>query len=58
MRLSFPVGQGHEIQRLDEGISLLRANNEVTFFIPNEPGYGKEGSPPIIPPRAELVYYV
>ena len=56
--LTFPLGAGRVIRGWDEGISLLNAGSKATFFIPHELGYGETGSPPTIPPKAELVFYV
>lgn len=56
--ISFPLGQGRVIPGWDEGIAVLKEGGKATFFIPQELGYGETGSPPRIPPNAELVFYV
>ena len=64
-------GSGHQIERQggllhpplpvemgDEGIALLKEGSKATLFIPYELGYGETGSPPTIPAKAELIFYV
>ncbi len=53
-----PVGRGQVIKGWDEGIPLFKEGTKAVLFIPHELGYGEAGSPPNIPPRAELVFYV
>jgi len=53
-----PVGRGQVIKGWDEGIPLFKEGTKAVLFIPHELGYGEAGSPPTIPPRAELVFYV
>lgn len=55
---TFPLGVGQVIQGWDEGIALLNKGAKAALFIPSELGYGKAGSPPVIPPDSELVFYV
>lgn len=55
---NFPLGAGRVIKGWDEGIALLKEGSKATLFIPAEMGYGAQGSPPIIPGNAELVFYV
>lgn len=54
----FPIGQGRVIPGWDEGIALLKEGAKATLFIPYEMAYGEAGSPPTIPPKAELIFYV
>ncbi len=54
----FPLGQGRVIKGWDEGIALLNKGAKATLFIPYELGYGEAGSPPNIPGKSELVFYV
>lgn len=56
--ISFPLGKGAVIKGWDEGIALLKEGSKATFFIPYELAYGETGSPPRIPAKAELVFYV
>jgi len=53
-----PVGRGQVIKGWDEGIPLFKEGAKAVLFIPHELGYGDAGSPPTIPPKAELVFYV
>ncbi len=56
----YPValGTGSVIPGWDEGLALLKRGTKATFFIPPSLGYGERGSPPVIPPNAELQFYV
>lgn len=56
--IRFPLGQGRVIPGWDEGVGLLSEGSKATLFIPYELGYGEQGSPPAIPARSELVFYV
>lgn len=55
---SFVLGRKEVISGWDIGISLLNIGARATLFLPPELGYGKEGSPPDIPPDSELMFYV
>jgi len=54
----FPLGQGRVIKGWDEGIALFNKGTKATLFIPYQLGYGEAGSPPSIPGKSELVFYV
>jgi FKBP-type peptidyl-prolyl cis-trans isomerase FkpA len=54
----FNLGEGSVIPGWEEGISLLKEGAKATLFIPSTLGYGTQGAPPVIPPDAELVFYV
>lgn len=56
--IEFIVGRRNVIQGWDEGFALLKEGSLATFFIPSELGYGPQGSPPVIPGGAELVFQV
>lgn len=56
--IQFPVGQGRVIPGWDEGIGMLKEGSKATLFIPAQLAYGEQGSPPVIPPNSELVFYV
>ena len=56
--LKFKLGVGNVILGWDEGIALLNVGMKATFFIPSKLGYGTQGSPPVIPGNAELIFYV
>jgi FKBP-type peptidyl-prolyl cis-trans isomerase len=55
---SFPLGQGRVIKGWDEGIANLNEGSKACLFIPANLAYGAEGSPPVIPANAELVFYI
>ena len=55
---SFPLGAGQVIKGWDEGIALMKEGSKATFFIPYQLAYGEAGSPPVIPTKADLMFYV
>jgi FKBP-type peptidyl-prolyl cis-trans isomerase FkpA len=55
---SFGLGQRQVIPGWDEGIALMKEGGKAVLFIPYELGYGEQGNPPVIPGKAELVFYV
>ncbi len=55
---SFQIGLGMVIPAWDEGIAMLNAGTKATLFVPADLAYGDRGSPPVIPPAAELIFYV
>ncbi len=56
--IAFRLGMGDVIPGWDEGIDQLREGARATLIIPASLGYGEQGSPPVIPPNSELVFYV
>lgn len=54
----FPLGQGMVIEGWEEGIATMREGSEAVFFIPPKLAYGEQGSPPNVPPHAEMIYYI
>ena len=56
--INFPLGQGQVIPGWDEGMGLLKKGSKATFFIPYDLAYGEVGRPPVIPEKADLVFYV
>ena len=56
--ISFAVGRGQVIPGWDEGLSILKKGTKATLFIPYELAYREAGSPPVIPAKANLVFYV
>ena len=54
----FPLGRGRVIDGWDQGFQLLREGDKATIFVPSHMGYGERGSPPVIPPNSDLIFYV
>lgn len=54
--IAFPVGG--VIPGFSEGILGMREGGKRTLYIPWALGYGVAGNPPVIPPRADLVFDV
>lgn len=56
--LGFTVGAGQMIPGYDEGVQQLNHGGKGYFFLPYQLAYGEAGSPPMIPAKAELIFYV
>lgn len=41
-----------------EGLQLMKEGGTAVFYIPAAIGYGSAGSPPVIPPNADLIFTV
>lgn len=54
----FTLGSGQVIKGWDEGIALLNKGAKAFFFIPSDMAYGDAGSPPVIPAKSDLTFYV
>jgi peptidylprolyl isomerase len=56
--LGFPQGARRVIAGWDLGFDGMRVGGRRRLFIPYELAYGEAGRPPVIPPKAELVFDV
>jgi FKBP-type peptidyl-prolyl cis-trans isomerase len=56
--LTFEVGVGNVIKGLDEAFLTMKRGSKRTLIVPYWLGYGEAGQPPLVPPRATLVYEV
>ncbi len=54
----FPLGQKQVIAGWDEGVANLNEGAKATLIIPYNLAYGEAGSPPAIPAKADLLFYI
>ena len=54
----FSVGRKNVIAGWDEAIPLLHVGGSMTLFVPSYMAYGVKGSPPDIPPNADLIFFI
>jgi peptidylprolyl isomerase len=56
--ISFPQGARRVIAGWDLGFEGMRVGAKRRLFIPYHLAYGEAGRPPVIPPKAELIFDV
>jgi peptidylprolyl isomerase len=56
--ISFRLGAGMVISGWDEGLAFLNEGGKALLIVPYELAYGENGRPPLIPPKAKLIFNV
>ena len=56
--IEFPLGAGAVIPGWDIAFGELQEGTKAILTIPSELAYGAQGSPPVIPPNATLIFEV
>lgn len=57
-KFDFVLGAGDVIKGWDMGVAGMRVGGKRELTVPSKLGYGKRGSPPDIPPNADLYFLV
>ena len=56
--LKFTIGQGQVIKAWDEGFASMKVGEKAILKCRYDYAYGESGSPPAIPPKADLLFDV
>ncbi|CAH0491407.1 unnamed protein product [Peronospora farinosa] len=54
----FKLGAGEVIRGWDEGVAMMSKGQIAKLTLSHEYAYGERGHPPVIPPKATLIFEV